>query len=182
MGLMSFLGNAGAVGALGQAAQGVAEVFAPNATRAQDLSAEAHRAALAQFAAEFAPARIGRFDRLVDGLNRLPRPMLAFGTLGLFAYAMADPAGFAIRMRSLEPVPEPLWWLLGAIVGFYFGAREMHHFRIRATPAAAAAPAPALAAPAPVAGLPAAPPPEAARASDGNAALDDWRRSRAAAG
>ena len=26
-------------------------------------------------------------------------------------------------------MPEPLWWLLGAIVSFYFGARELHYFR-----------------------------------------------------
>jgi hypothetical protein len=26
-------------------------------------------------------------------------------------------------------VPEPLWWLLGAIVSFYFGARELHYLR-----------------------------------------------------
>jgi len=30
---------------------------------------------------------------------------------------------------GLNEVPEPLWWLLGAIVSFYFGAREMHYFR-----------------------------------------------------
>ncbi|WP_422385854.1 3TM-type holin [Paracoccus tegillarcae] len=31
----------------------------------------------------------------------------------------------------LSLVPEPLWWLLGAIVSFYFGAREAHYFRNR---------------------------------------------------
>ena len=36
-----------------------------------------------------------RFDRFVNGLNRLPRPMLALGTLGLFVYAMAAPRGFS---------------------------------------------------------------------------------------
>jgi hypothetical protein len=32
-------------------------------------------------------------------------------------------------------VPEPLWWLLGAVVAFYFGAREAHHLRDTAPPA-----------------------------------------------
>jgi len=27
-------------------------------------------------------------------------------------------------MAGLATVPEPLWWLLGAIVSFYFGARH----------------------------------------------------------
>lgn len=79
---------------------------------------------LAQYAAEFAAPRQGWFDRMIDGLNRLPRPMLAFGTLGLFVSAMVDPAWFASRMQGIAVVPEPLWWLMGAIVSFYFGARH----------------------------------------------------------
>ena len=59
----------------------------------------------------------------------MPRPMLALGTIGLFVFAMIDPEAFAARMVGLNEVPEPLWWLLGAIVSFYFGAREMHYFR-----------------------------------------------------
>jgi predicted membrane protein len=57
--------------------------------------------------------------------------LLAFGTIGLFIYAMIDPQQFAFRMVGLNAVPEPLWWLLGAVVAFYFGARETHYFRNR---------------------------------------------------
>jgi hypothetical protein len=32
-------------------------------------------------------------------------------------------------MQGLILVPDELWILLTIIVGFYFGAREMHHFR-----------------------------------------------------
>ena len=60
----------------------------------------------------------------MDGLNRLPRPALALGTLGLFLAAMIDPLWFAARMQGIALVPEPLWWLLGVIVSFYFGARH----------------------------------------------------------
>jgi hypothetical protein len=77
---------------------------------------------------------LGWFDRVVNGLNRLPRPFLAFGTIGLFVYAMVDPPGFAARMVGLNAVPEPLWWLLGAVVAFYFGARETFYFRNRSAP------------------------------------------------
>jgi hypothetical protein len=139
------LGGPGAVTALGQAARGVAEVFTPNATRALELSHESGQAALAQHGAEFVQAPQGWFDHLVNGLNRLPRPMLALGTLGLFVYAMADPGGFSLRMAGLALVPEPLWWLLGAIVAFYFGARETHYLRFRSDAEAAAPDNPALA-------------------------------------
>lgn len=130
MGLISrVLGVPAATTALGQAATGVVEVFVPNATRRMQAAHDAYIAALGEYGDEFQTAGDGWFDRLVNGLNRLPRPMLALGTLGLFAYAMADPDGFGRRMVGLNQVPEPLWWLLAAIVGFYFGAREAHYFR-----------------------------------------------------
>ncbi len=129
-------GGAAATTALGQAATGVAEVFLPNATKKMQMAHEAYLAALDEHGVEFQYAAPGPFDRFVNGLNRLPRPMLALGTLGLFVYAMIDPVHFAERMVGLNYVPEPLWWLLAAIVGFYFGAREAHYFRARPVPEA----------------------------------------------
>lgn len=126
------IGSPAAVTALGEAAQGVAEVFVPSATKRMEFSAEAQMAALRQLGEEYQHPALSWFDRLVNGLNRLPRPFLAFGTIGLFVYAMIDPQAFAMRMVGLNAVPEPLWWLLGAIVAFYFGARETHYFRNRA--------------------------------------------------
>ncbi len=101
-----------------------AEVFRVNAEAEAERSAALQAAALQQFAAEFAPPRRGLFDRFMDALNRVPRPALALGTLGLFIAAMVDPIWFAARMAGIALVPEPLWWLLGAIVSFYFGARH----------------------------------------------------------
>jgi hypothetical protein len=102
-----------------------AEVFVEN-TEAGAARAEAlQRQAMAQYGTEFTVPRRGWFDRFMDGLNRLPRPALAMGTLGLFVAAMVDPLWFAARMQGIALVPEPMWWLLGVIVSFYFGAR--HH-------------------------------------------------------
>lgn len=98
------------------------EVFTENAEAGAGRDHDLRAAVLAQFASEFAVPRKGRFDRFMDGLNRVPRPMLALGTLGLFMSAMYDPIWFASRMQGIALVPEPLWWLLGAIVSFYFGA------------------------------------------------------------
>lgn len=141
MGLITrIFGAPQAVATLGQTARQVAEVFTPNATRAMELAAQSGQAALAQHGAEFVHAPSHWFDVLVNGLNRLPRPMLALGTLGLFVYAMADPVGFSVRMQGLAYIPEPLWWLLGAVVAFYFGARETHYRRVVAqTPVVSAA-------------------------------------------
>jgi len=101
-----------------------AEVFRENAEAGAQRGAAMQAQAMQQLAAEFAAPRRGLFDRVMDGVNRLPRPALALGTLGLFGAAMVDPLWFAARMQGIALVPEPLWWLLGVIVSFYFGARH----------------------------------------------------------
>jgi hypothetical protein len=101
-----------------------AEVFRVNAEADAARGVELRGAALQQFGQEFRVVRRGWFDRLMDALNRVPRPAMALGTLGLFVAAMVDPIWFAERMAGISLVPEPLWWLLGAIVSFYFGARH----------------------------------------------------------
>lgn len=111
-----------------------AEVFRENAEEGAAREVALRQAALAQFGAEFTLARQGWFDRAVDAANRLPRPLMAMGTLGLFVSAMVDPVWFASRMQGIALVPEPLWWLLGAIVSFYFGARHQakgQEFQVR---------------------------------------------------
>ena len=130
MGLIAnLLGLSRAGRNLGQAVGGVAEVFVPNATKKMQGEQAAYRLALSQFEEEFKGGRNGWFDSFINGVNRLPRPAMAIGTLGLFAYAMISPQHFSERMQGLALVPDQLWWLLGAIISFYFGAREMYHKR-----------------------------------------------------
>ncbi|MFT6168427.1 MAG: hypothetical protein ACJAR9_000537 [Celeribacter sp.] len=88
-----------------------AEVFMENTENGSIRSASLRAAAMDQF------------DRFMDGLNRVPRPLMAFGTIGLCVTAMVNPIWFAARMQGIALIPEPLWWLMGAIVSFYFGAR-----------------------------------------------------------
>ena len=111
-------------GGSGNVVRDTVEVFTENAeNRAARISTE-KAAAMAQYAAEFSHARKGWFDRFIDGLNRLPRPALALGTISLFVSAMYAPEWFGQRMAGVALIPEPLWWLMGAIVSFYFGARH----------------------------------------------------------
>ena len=103
-----------------------AHVFRENAEAGAIREAELTEAVLAQFGKEFGMADRGAFDRIMDGINRIPRPALAIGTLCLFLAAMVNPVWFSARMQGIALVPEPLWWLLGAIVSFYFGARHQY--------------------------------------------------------
>lgn len=136
------LGFGRAAEQIGGAVGSVAEVFVGNRAEREAGDLERHVRALEQFGSEFTTVTSGRFDRFVNGLNRLPRPVMTLGTLGLFVHAMVDPASFSGRMAGLAQVPDQLWWLLGVIVSFYFGARELHHRRaqqlaplVTATPA-----------------------------------------------
>jgi hypothetical protein len=100
------------------------EVFRENAEAGAARGAAIQTGAMGQFSAEFGQRQRGWFDRFMDGLNRLPRPAMVIGILALFTSAMTNPIWFAERMQGLALVPEPLWWLLGAVVSFYFGARQ----------------------------------------------------------
>ena len=100
------------------------EVFRENAEAGAARGAVVQGQAMRQYGDEFSAPAKGSFDRFMDGVNRLPRPALALGTLGLFVSAMVAPLWFAQRMQGIALVPEPLWWLFGVIVSFYFGARH----------------------------------------------------------
>lgn len=100
-----------------------AGIFAENVEAGAQRRAAYDQSALSQFGQEFAFERKGRFDRFMDGLNRLPRPLMVCAVFLLFSMAMIDPLWFAERMQGLALVPEPLWWFAGTVVTFYFGGR-----------------------------------------------------------
>ena len=77
-----------------------------------------------QFAAEFtARAQRTWWDSLVDGFNRLPRPVMTFGMIALFVWCVRDPAGFTESMVALQAMPEMGWYLALTITSFWFGTK-----------------------------------------------------------
>ncbi|MEO1464599.1 MAG: 3TM-type holin, partial [Pseudomonadota bacterium] len=82
-----------------------AEVFRINAEAGDKRASLLQSAALEQMAAEFQSPQSGWFDRLIDGLNRLPRPAMALGTIALFISAMSNPVWFSERMQGISLVP-----------------------------------------------------------------------------
>jgi len=107
------------------------EVFKPNAEgeaqrgHAERLAVSAQDlASLEQFAAEFQPrAKRTCWDSFVDGLNRLPRPLITLSVGAFFVLAPLDPLRFAQVARAYELMPDGFWALLSVIVAFYFGGR-----------------------------------------------------------
>jgi hypothetical protein len=112
-------------------AKALIEVFTPNAENDAERG-HAERMAvtrqdlesLQQFAAEF-HTRQDRtwWDSFIDGLNRLPRPLITLGILAFFVLAPTDPEHFLQIARSYQMMPDGFWALLGVIVAFYFGGR-----------------------------------------------------------
>ncbi|SEW08300.1 Holin of 3TMs, for gene-transfer release [Aliiroseovarius sediminilitoris] len=122
---MGLIGNVLTIlfGRSGNLVRETAEVFRENTEAAAIRDSDAQQAAIDAFRAEFIAGQGGWFNRFMDGVNRVPRPALALSTLALFAAAMISPDWFAARMEGVAVVPEPLWWLMGVVVSFYFGAR-----------------------------------------------------------
>ena len=77
--------------------------------------------------AGLSPRRRAAYDRLVDAVNRLPRPLMVLGSLALLASALVAPDWFAARMDALSDMPEALWWIIGAVLSLHFGARYQAH-------------------------------------------------------
>ncbi len=112
-------------------AKELVEVFKPNAEKEAEREHierlnlnEQDLASLEQFAAEFRSRRTSTaWDSFIDGLNRLPRPLITLGILGLFVLAPADPIRFLEIARAYQIMPEGFWALLSIIIAFYFGGR-----------------------------------------------------------
>jgi hypothetical protein len=112
-------------------AKELVEVFKPNAEKEAERGhvermalSEQDMASLAQFAAEF-HARTGAtwWDSFVDGLNRLPRPLITLGVLAFFIIAPLQPVRFLEIAQAYQMMPDGFWALLGVIIAFYFGGR-----------------------------------------------------------
>ena len=80
-------------------------------------------AVLQQFQAYTTSEKGSLFERFVGGLNALPRPILALGTIFLIGFAIYDPGQATAAYTALEVIPTELWGMLGIVVSFYMGGR-----------------------------------------------------------
>jgi hypothetical protein len=119
------------IAGLFQPAKELIEVFKPNAEQSAERDhvermalTQQDLASLQQFAAEFHD-RAGRtwWDSLIDGLNRLPRPLITLGILAFFVLAPLQPVRFLEIAQAYQMMPDGFWALLGVIIAFYFGGR-----------------------------------------------------------
>jgi hypothetical protein len=127
MGILSGLNPISAVvDSVSGAVQGVGKVFFGSREERDQQASDEIRSVQAGYQAEFlAPEKKGIFNQFVDGANRLVRPFFTFGIVMLFAWCVYDPAQFAISMQALRLIPDNLWYVMFAIITFWFGSRTL---------------------------------------------------------
>ena len=67
--------------------------------------ADARQTVYTQFANEFGHAKTW-WDSCIDGCNRLPRPLMTFGTIYLFYLCWTDPRQFLEGATALQAMPK----------------------------------------------------------------------------
>lgn len=65
-----------------------------------------------------APQVNDRFNNFVNGLNRLPRPILAFWAIGILVGLLPIPA-------AVSTAPPLILNIIWTVIGFYFGIRTV---------------------------------------------------------
>lgn len=120
MGLLNWL-TSPAIGAVDGL---VKTVFGSQADREQNAARE-NTAANDQYAAEFQyRGDRTKFDSLIDGLNRLPRPLITLWISWLvLVLPISDRVLFTEIMLAYSSVPEMFWYIFASILAFYFGGR-----------------------------------------------------------
>lgn len=123
---MPFLSWLNPIKAIGEVGNKLANTFVGSKAERDQQGHEQNMGILGQFAAEFRNIQNRTWwDSLWDGLNRMPRPVIVATVLAYFYLAYINPTEFQVLNVSLDGVPEHMWYVLGAIVGFYFAARHL---------------------------------------------------------
>ena len=89
--------------------------------------------ALQQYAAEFLRPPRTWWDSLVDGFNRLIRPVIVCHTLFFMILVVTNPQKGQVIALALSTIPEALWWIIGSVILFYFGSRMTEKIMINRT-------------------------------------------------
>jgi len=116
------------IASAGTATVNVVGAFSGNQRDRYKQDGDRYRSALAAYASESAPNGT-RWDSFWNGINRMPRPMIVVAIFCYFGLAYENPTEFQILNIALDTVPEQMWWVMSAVIGFYFAAREFHKNR-----------------------------------------------------
>lgn len=63
------------------------------------------------------------WNKFIDGINRLPRPLFTFGLFYLFTLGMWAPGKLQEYFTVMAGAPEMFWVVALTIIGFWFGGK-----------------------------------------------------------
>ena len=112
----------------------LAQVFVPNKTERESNIHDEQMSVEDTLAAEAsAQQRESRttWDSFIDGLNRLPRPIIALGVLAVFVWCPLDPVAFSKAMTAYQLVPEWLALLFAQVIALFFGGRMLQNWTMK---------------------------------------------------
>jgi hypothetical protein len=69
--------------------------------------------------------RGGLLNDFVDGANRLVRPLITYGVIGLFTFMCFNPQQYLEVAKGAEITPAWMWALIATVIGFWFGGRAL---------------------------------------------------------
>jgi hypothetical protein len=115
---------AGVIESTGEAITKVVRVTKGDKAAVQEHIHDEQMATLSEHASEFVsrPTRT-KWDSFIDGLNRLPRPLIVLWVCVFFVWPFFGPESFLQYVLSMELIPDSLWMIFLTILGFYFGGR-----------------------------------------------------------
>lgn len=113
----------------------VAEVFVGNRADVERAQHAENTSIFGAYASEwsYSAANRTRFDAFMDGVNRIPRPLMGFMFPSMIIWCIISPESFERSMRALGVMPEMGWYLILTVVGFYFGSRTLELQRMPST-------------------------------------------------
>ena len=118
------------VESVGDTVVDVTKVFKGSEADRDNYRHERFMAGLEAYSAEFAQRENRtKWDSLWDGINRMPRPLIVLAIFGYFGLSYVNPEEFQALNIALDTVPEQMWWIMTAVVSFYFAAREFQKGR-----------------------------------------------------
>ncbi len=112
----------------GEVVETVSEVFTVNKTKSETAARAQVMASLTQYGAEFCSPQTGWLSGFINGINRLPRPIMTLGIVDYLPLQWPTPRVLPPECRASH-TSGPALAAAGAVVSFYFGARELHYAR-----------------------------------------------------
>lgn len=108
----------------------VTKVFKGSKADRDNYSHQQFMAGLQAYSSEFSQ-RSDRtwWDSLWDGINRMPRPLIVIIIFWYFSLSYRNNINFQELNVALDTVPDRMWWIMSAVVSFYFVAREFQKGR-----------------------------------------------------